>query len=158
MPGATPRLALPYPLGTDPIASGDDIINQLATKLEALNIPLQTAAGTINIQASALAAGTAATFAVNLPVGRFTVPPLIMVTLQSLPNGSASATVRAHVVTAANFYIALCNTHPTSSMTFAATPCGWLAVQMTAAAAPGLAEIAELAELAEIIDLADVAA
>ena len=138
MPGSTPRLALPYPLGTDPIASGDDMIAQLAAKLEALNIAWQMAAGTVNVQANGVASGTiSGASGVVFPVGRFTVPPLVMVTFAAATSGSASGTVRASAITVNGFTVALANTHPSSAMTFAVTPVHWLAVQMTSAAAPG---------------------
>ena len=139
MPGSTPRLALPYPLGTDPIASGDDMIASLAAKLESLNIPFQMAAGVYpNVVANALAPSGGATFGpLAFPAGRFTVVPLVFVTLQAATPGANSAKVSAHAITAAQFYIGLQNASATSAMTFAATPCAWLAVQMTSAAAPG---------------------
>jgi hypothetical protein len=34
MPANTPRLALPYPLGTDPVSDGDDAIKNLAQALD----------------------------------------------------------------------------------------------------------------------------
>lgn len=36
MPGATPNLALPYPLATEPVSQGDDAIKALADNLDAL--------------------------------------------------------------------------------------------------------------------------
>lgn len=36
MVGATPKFALPYPVGTDPISDGDDQIAALATKLDTM--------------------------------------------------------------------------------------------------------------------------
>ena len=138
MPGSTPRLALPYPLGTDPIASGDDIINQLATKLESLGIPWAWQLGTQAVVANALAPSGGATFGpIAFTAGKFTVPPLVFVTLQSATPGANSAKVSAHAITAAQFYVGLQNASATSAMTFASTQCAWLAVQMSAAAAPG---------------------
>lgn len=36
MPGHTPNLNLPYPLSTDPISDGDDVIQDLAESIETL--------------------------------------------------------------------------------------------------------------------------
>lgn len=138
MPGSTPRLALPFPLGTDALAQGDDTIAALAAKLEALNLAWQMAAGTTNVVANALAPSGGATFPiVGWPAGRFTVPPLVFVTLQSATPGSNSAKVTAHAITKDGGYIGLQNANTVSAMTFASTPVAWLAIQMTSAAAPG---------------------
>jgi hypothetical protein len=37
MPGTTPKLALPYPLGTDRVADGDDAIKALAERVETVS-------------------------------------------------------------------------------------------------------------------------
>ena len=102
---------------------------------------MRIAQGVVMVKASALPAGTGGTFPVTFPVGRFTLPPIVMVTFQSAtPTGSASGTVRAHVVTKDNFYVMLCNTHTTSGMTFGDTPCGWLAIQMSDEASGGFTD------------------
>jgi hypothetical protein len=44
MPATTPKLLLPYPLGTDPIADGDDSIKALAERVETIWTGAWTAA------------------------------------------------------------------------------------------------------------------
>ena len=137
MPGATPRLALPYPLGSDPVAQGDDIISQLAAILDA-GLPFRIAAGTVAVVANALAPSGGATFGPNLfPAGRFSVAPLVLVTPQVATSGANSSKVTAHAITKDQFYVGLQNANPTSAMTFASTPCAWVALQLLPAAAPG---------------------
>ena len=137
MPGATARLALPYPLGGDPINQGDDVIAALTAILDA-GLPFRIAGGLVNIVANALAPSGGATFGPNLfPVGRFTVAPLVLVTPQVATAGANSSKVTAHAITKDQFYVGLQNASSTSAMTFAATPCAWVALQLLPAAAPG---------------------
>jgi len=73
MPGTTAS-GYPYPLGTEPIAQGDDTIHSLADKIET-NLRA-TAAGTVTITT---VANTYTTVAVTFPAGRFTVAPTVIV-------------------------------------------------------------------------------
>ena len=42
MPGSTPIYGFPYPLGTDPVRDGDNVIQNLATDVEnTISDPLQ---------------------------------------------------------------------------------------------------------------------
>jgi hypothetical protein len=43
MPSSTPKLAIPYPIGTDLLADGDNAIQALAERVEALLSPTWTA-------------------------------------------------------------------------------------------------------------------
>ena len=136
MPGSTPRLALPFPLGTDPLSGGDDAIGALAAKLEALNLAWQMAAGTITLSTTSLASAGSVFTPITFPVGRFTLPPLVLVTMGSASSGSAFATCRAHVITKDGFSIVITNVG-TAAMSMGAAPFSWLAVQFSASAAPG---------------------
>lgn len=66
MPSATTH-GYPYPLGTDRVQDGDDVIHSLADKVEAQ--VAATASGTVTVTTTA--ADTIATTAVTFPAGRF---------------------------------------------------------------------------------------
>lgn len=76
MPATTPH-GLPYPLGTDRVADGDDAIHNLATALDRV---AGTAAGTSGIPISAASLGSVA---VTLPAGRFLAAPAITATIDT---------------------------------------------------------------------------
>jgi hypothetical protein len=85
MPQNTP-LGFPYPLGTDRLSDGDDVIRALATAID----------GHTGVLASGLAqvatvGGTTGTLAVTFPAGRFTLPPNVVCTINFGAFGTLSA-------------------------------------------------------------------
>ena len=92
MAGTTPILGLPYPDGSDPISSGDDVIRSLTTKLDgaisrgrigAAMIGTAPAAGTgLLVQAGSLNATTNAfgDFYIDFPVPFVSVLATVVVT------------------------------------------------------------------------------
>jgi hypothetical protein len=89
MPATTPR-GLPYPLGTDPVADGDDAIHNLATALDTAVLANWIQAGTIP---SVSSTGAFWTGNVTFPKAFTAVPNAVIIT------GADTATV-VWVVTA----------------------------------------------------------
>jgi len=95
MPGTTAS-GYPYPLGTEPVAQGDDAIHALADKIEA-NLRA-TAAGVVTITT---VANTYTTVAVTFPVGRFTVAPTVVVSWTTNAHNTTMLGCAATSITAA---------------------------------------------------------
>jgi hypothetical protein len=76
MPANTPK-GYPYPLGTDPVADGDDAIKNLANKVDAA-LPARTWVSTASVPVTASTVGT---LNVTFPAGRFTAVPRISLTV-----------------------------------------------------------------------------
>jgi hypothetical protein len=72
MPANTPN-GLPYPLGTDPLAQGDDAIHALATELDK-RVPYRLAGGQ-GVAVGIVANGAFVNVNVVYPVGLFTTAP-----------------------------------------------------------------------------------
>jgi hypothetical protein len=103
MPANTPK-GYPYPLGTDPVADGDDAIKNLAQKVDtAIGV---FATGSVNVQTAGTNPSNGS-IAVVFPVGRFSVVPRIY--LQQTNNFPAAATdfssPFANNITAAGFTV-----------------------------------------------------
>jgi hypothetical protein len=64
----------PYPLGTDPVADGDDAIHNLANAVDAMSGVSAAGAATASIPANNSGVYTTVTY----PVGRFTAAPAMM--------------------------------------------------------------------------------
>lgn len=85
MPATTPTYKLPYPLGTDRVADGDDAIRKLAQTVE-----YAFQSGTINVNVTS--GGTAASAVLTFPVP-FTAPPTVVVTAAGTNPVNVSASV-----------------------------------------------------------------
>lgn len=83
MPSQTAGYKLPYPVGTDRVADGDDAMRRLAQSVENM---VQTAIITIPITA----VNTGATFVWVFPVP-YLSPPVVSVTLYSVSAGNLGA-------------------------------------------------------------------
>lgn len=89
---------LPYPSASDPVANGDDAIKALA---EAVDDKAGMVSGSVNVTATASASGVQA---VVFPVGAFTAPPKVVVTVTAAISGSVSTWYAIALnVTAAGF-------------------------------------------------------
>lgn len=90
---ATTAHGYPYPLGTDRVMDGDDVIHSLADKVDT-NLGYGMFSGQVSLTINAL--NTPVSVAVTFPVGRFTVAPNVAVGLNTgAPNtnmGSMSGT------------------------------------------------------------------
>lgn len=143
MSATTPK-GYPYVQGTDPVADYPTTSQALATLLEA-KVPAAVAAGSLLITAGALPAGSGYTAVVTFPVGRFTIAPIVLVTLG---DGSAGGTTmlvpRNKAITPTSVTVGLYNASTVASGAYS-LQVPWLAVQMLAAAAPGRALDAALA-------------
>jgi hypothetical protein len=101
--GLTANLDLPYPVGTDKVANGDDAIKALADRLEAIGFVIERGVVAVPISAST---PTVSSAAITYTVGKFSLAPYVMATLRavSLPHvfsppavdvgNSAGSTVR----------------------------------------------------------------
>jgi hypothetical protein len=135
MPANTTRAGLPYPIGTDPVADGDDAIKNLAERLDGTS-------GTVPSVPYAIAAGTTpgpsfsnvatSTFAVTFPVGRFTQRPIISASVTNAAPSNIYA-LRLTGITTGGFTVNATFAAPaTASVTV-----DWLAVQMTSTSGGG---------------------
>lgn len=85
MPGTTAK-GYPYPLGTELVSEGDNVLQQLA---QAIDVQLgKVAAGAVPVTTTSSAA---ASLAVTFPVGRFTAAPICL----AMAGATAIDTVRA---------------------------------------------------------------
>jgi hypothetical protein len=101
MPGTTPR-GYPYPVGTDLISQGDDTMRQLAQALDTLGGV--SAAGSVTVVIAAV--NDPVNVAVTFPAGRFTTPPICVVTAHtSLPQNAHVAVSTAAPITTTGFTV-----------------------------------------------------
>lgn len=112
----------------------ETLADDIDTDIDAVlaELPVRVAAGLVEVTLAAAASGfTAITF----PVGRFTVAPLVVATLNEAPGGSAKFVPRVIAITTsgANVY---CYTGDATTQT-ASVDVAWLAIQMTASTAAG---------------------
>lgn len=130
---ATTPKGYPYPVGTDRVRDGDDVIHALADKLDA-TVPYAMAAGSTAIAVTNAPSGTTT---VTFPAGRFTQPPLVVATVvgSSSPNFFAGVNPAP---TAAGMTVRC--THVELSNTTATVTVHWIAIQMLPGASPGLTE------------------
>lgn len=119
MPANTPN-GLPYPLGTDPLAQGDDAIHALADELNK-RVPYRLAFAT-GVAVGGVLAGNNLNIPVVYPVGLFTQTPIILAITGSNRLGLAvlANTKDGATLQVANF----------TSATAAATTLQWVAMQM----------------------------
>jgi len=98
--------------------------------------PFAQAAGSVSLAGTAVVAGGVASVAVTFPTGRFTVNPLVQVTMASAPGGSYYLVARITMTspTAGNIYLMNAGT---AAATWAAMTINWSAVQMTSTTAAG---------------------
>lgn len=135
--GTTAR-GVVYPDDSSPIDGIQDDMEALAESVDvALDdavdaLPFRTAAGEVVVSLSASNVGFSP---ITFPVGRFTVPPLLLATIKTAPGGSQKFVVRAlnTTVTDAAIYV---YTGDASSAT-GSVSVAWFAVQMTPASAAG---------------------
>lgn len=105
---ATTPKGFPYPLGTDRVMDGDDVIHSLAT---AVDVKSGLVAGG-NVVIPITAVNTLATVAVTFPVGLFTANPIVVCT-QTGAGSAATVPVRffsANAATPSGVTIAGVNT------------------------------------------------
>jgi hypothetical protein len=123
----------PYPADTaTPDVPRD--IKALADKLDAV-APTAQAAGLASVPANA--SGATSTVAVTFPVGRFTVPPIVTVSLYGSTGGTQRYVPRVHTPpTASGFTAGIWASETTNNITNPMSV-GWQAVQMDAASAAG---------------------
>jgi hypothetical protein len=109
MSATTPH-GYPYPVGTDPISQGDNVMRSLG---EALDVRAgKSAAGTVTVVIASVA--TAVNVAVTFPAGRFTNAPICVVTaVTSLPQNAHVAVSTSVPVTASGFTV--CGARSTGS-------------------------------------------
>ncbi len=126
MTGSTSKLGLPYPTGTDPVSSGDDMIKALADALDSGMIPYRMAAGTKVLPNITTAASSVA---VGIPAGRFTQPPLVICAINNNPTGGNKAIARA-VVSSPTAFTIYVNSGDGTAMTCNGLAVTWFAIQM----------------------------
>lgn len=119
MPANTAN-GLPYPLGTDPIAQGDDSIMALATALDK-RIPAKLA-GAQAVAVAAVNNGGNANVNVVYPVGLFAVAPVL---LYSLTNNRLTPAVIANTKDGATIQVA-----NFSGANAAVSALSWVAIQL----------------------------
>lgn len=101
------------------------------------SLPFAQAAGQVpGFSAGSHAAGGVVTSAATFPVGRFTQPPRVQVTISTAPGGSGYLVARAISITATGFTIAIYNVGSTSA-SYSSVNVDWQAVQMTSSNASG---------------------
>lgn len=123
----------PYPASTATPDPPRDI-KALADRLDAV-LPAAMAAGLAAVPANAT--GPTSTVAVTFPVGRFTVPPIVVVSLVGSTGGTQRYVPRVHAgPTASGFTAGVWASETTNNITNATTV-SWQAVQMDAASAAG---------------------
>lgn len=106
----------PYPVGTDRVMDGDDVIHALATAVDTqLGV---TASGVATIPVTAV--NTVTTIAVTFPAGRFNAAPFVFTTPPVVQPSWYSTSVSA--VTATGFTLYGFRNNGT-----AAFPCQWFA-------------------------------
>lgn len=99
--------------------------------------PYAWSAGTVSgFSAGSMAAGSSINAAVTFPVGRFSQPPKVNVSLSTGPGGSVYLVPRALNATATGFSVYLYNLG-SSTAVFSGLSVDWTAVQMTSASAAG---------------------
>lgn len=120
MPANTAK-GFPYPLGTDRLADGDDAIHNLATAVDTLVGVVAAGSATSGVPS---ALNTPVSTAVTFPVGRFTAPPQVAVTISGSAV-NAFAPLGASGVSATGFTL----WYSKSSGGLAAIPVSWIAIQ-----------------------------
>jgi hypothetical protein len=123
----------PYPASTaTPDVPRD--IKAVADKLDAV-LPTAMAAGLATVPANAT--NPQSTVAVTFPVGRFTQPPIVTVSLMGSTGGTQRYVPRVHTPpTAAGCTLGIWASETTNNITNVSTV-AWQAVQMDAASAAG---------------------
>jgi hypothetical protein len=123
----------PYPADTaTPDVPRD--IKALADRLDAV-APMAMAAGVAAVPANAT--NPQSTVAVTFPVGRFTVAPIVVVSLVGSTGGTQRYVTRVHAgPTASGFTAGVWTSETTNNITNASNV-AWQAVQMDAASAAG---------------------
>lgn len=109
----------PYPVGTDRVMDGDDVIHNLADKIDSQLGVL--ASGSVTVQTTTV--NTPASASVTFPAGRFTTPPNVIVSCQGANPQFAFASTAAP--TASGTVLWACKTTGT-----AATVVYWIATQI----------------------------
>jgi hypothetical protein len=79
MPGSTPDLNYPYPLGDDPVRDGDDIIRALAERIEYLTNSVRIRSGTVVMTVTTN--NTIVGAAIVYPANSFLNAPAVVVAL-----------------------------------------------------------------------------
>jgi hypothetical protein len=113
----TPK-GYPYPVGTDRVADGDNVIQALAEKVDG-SLGL-AAGGLVTITPSG--AGAATPIAVTFPAGRFTVAPWMVSNMSAGSNTDRQTGVTGVTTTGATITL--------TSATAAAVPVYWIALQV----------------------------
>ena len=99
-------------------------------------VPYAQAAGQILLSAAGHAAGSTNSTLAVFPVGRFTRPPLVTVSVSDDTAGGNIMTAHVFSITAAQTQVVLVNLG-TATVTYSNLPVTWHAVQMTSASAAG---------------------
>lgn len=99
MPSQTPVFALPYPLGTDPVADGDDAIKALAERIEALHVASR------QVATSAFFPVGTTSQVVTFPAGRFSAAPAVVATPTAGANVAMVTNVGGVTATGCTVYI-----------------------------------------------------
>lgn len=128
MGSQTTRTGLPFPVGTDRVMDGDDAIAALANRLDGstgpfASVPFAMAAGQSNVTISAATQGQVA---ITFPAGRFTIVPVVQMTLQNAAASNVYAMRNTGTISTTGF-TAVANIAVTGTVTLAI---GWTAVQM----------------------------
>jgi hypothetical protein len=126
----TPRLALPYPDGTERVMDGDDAIGALALAVDEAGLPAAAATGTVTVP---MAGAGAVNATVTLPVGTFTVAPVIMATVAAGSNVFYASVYLDNGAASFKLYVS----HRDNTGTATNVLVGWLATQMSPGAAAG---------------------
>jgi hypothetical protein len=108
----------PYPVGTDRVMDGDNVIRSLA---EAVDTKLGCAAGGL-VTITPSSAGAATAVAVTFPAGRFTVAPWMVSNMSAGSNTDRQTGVTGVTTTGATITL--------TSATAAGVPIYWIALQV----------------------------
>ena len=115
----TPKYALPYPGLTD-APNGPNAVQALAVAVDAL--PLPKAAGSVTVTCTT--PSVAESVAVTFPVGAFSAPPIVLVSLATGLSGTITAFAWPGAVTASGFSMFLLRSSTT------ATAINWIAIRV----------------------------
>lgn len=128
----TPRLAIPYPDGTERVMDGDNAMGAIATKVDGLGLAYAMAVGSSNIVAPGGAASAAVS--VTFPVGRFTQPPIV---IANVALGTINYVTNVGTPTTSGFTATIFHNTAGTNVGANTYPIHWHAVQMLPGAAPG---------------------
>lgn len=104
-------------------------VNDALNPTTADHLAYAEAAGTFQIT---YRGGTAATASVAFPAGRFTQPPIVVVTIQSAAGNTAQQIVRAYSASTTGFTVAVLKAAGGTLPTSGWAPISWVAIQMSA--------------------------